>query len=568
MLGGMCGGGMGFVFDPAVRDEATAAMAVILASVKRQFASAVPFAIEPVVYDFAINPHGSTAELRAGAKALLGRKYHLLSVPGLLRIPLGELTAERRSELGRVASRYPDLTEPLFERLVPRDDAKVGDGGGLDRLLASLGFDPLAHERLRADYRANRIGLAKNLLPTTARIEDVRDEELVALEASHRVLGEEALRQGRAAVVTLAGGVGSRWTKGAGTVKALIPFHRFGDRYFNFLEVHLAKTLRAQRDAGVTIPHVVTTSYLTGSALNAFLDAGDPRWRDLDVRASAGRSIGLRLIPTRADLRYLWEVLPQQKLDEQKEKVRASGRASLLRWVEQMGEASDYRANLDTQCIHPVGHWYEIPNLLLNGVLADLLEKYPNLSYLLLHNVDTLGATLDPTLLGAHMSFGAAFTVEVVKKQFGDHGGSLAKVNGRLRLVESLALPSEEVEFGLSYYNSSTYWIGIDPLLAAFGLTRAQLRDQLRVQEAVRRTAQRVPSYITIKDVKRRWGRGQEDIFPVAQFERLWGDMTALEEIPCRYVAVPRRRGQQLKEVAQLDTWLRDGSAAAVMESW
>jgi hypothetical protein len=71
-----------------------------------------------------------------------------------------------------------------------------------------------------------------------------------------------------------------------------------------------------------------------------------------------------------------------------------------------------------------------------------------------------------------------------------------------------------------------------------------------------------MPTYITLKDVKKRWGRGQEDIFPVTQFEKLWGDMTALAEARCAYVAVPRRRGQQLKEVAQLDGWWRDGSAA------
>jgi len=29
---------------------------------------------------------------------------------------------------------------------------------------------------------------------------------------------------------------------------------------------------------------------------------------------------------------------------------------------------------------------------------------------------------------------------------------------------------------------------------------------------------------------------------------------------------VPRRRGQQLKEVSQLDGWLRDGSAAYIDE--
>jgi hypothetical protein len=40
--------------------------------------------------------------------------------------------------------------------------------------------------------------------------------------------------------------------------------------------------------------------------------------------------------------------------------------------------------------------------------------------------------------------------------------------------------------------------------------------------------------------------------------------MTALHDLDCRYVVVPRRRGQQLKDVAQLDPWLRDGSAAYV----
>jgi hypothetical protein len=48
----------------------------------------------------------------------------------------------------------------------------------------------------------------------------------------------------------------------------------------------------------------------------------------------------------------------------------------------------------------------------------------------------------------------------------------------------------------------------------------------------------------------------------VAQFERLWGDMTALPECDCRFMLVPRRRGQRLKEPAQLDAYLRDGSAA------
>jgi hypothetical protein len=34
--------------------------------------------------------------------------------------------------------------------------------------------------------------------------------------------------------------------------------------------------------------------------------------------------------------------------------------------------------------------------------------------------------------------------------------------------------------------------------------------------------------------------------------------------VESRFFVVPRLRGQQLKDVAQLDGWLRDGSAAHV----
>jgi hypothetical protein len=129
-------------------------------------------------------------------------------------------------------------------------------------------------------------------------------------------------------------------------------------------------------------------------------------------------------------------------------------------------------------------------------------------------------------------------------------------------LIEGLALPREEIEFRLTYYNSSTTWVDIDQLLAVFGLARADLANTGKVAEAVRQLAARMPTYITLKEVKKRWGKGQEDIFPVTQFEKLWGDMTALGELDCQFVVVPRLRGQQLKEVAQLDGWLRDGSAA------
>jgi hypothetical protein len=264
------------------------------------------------------------------------------------------------------------------------------------------------------------------------------------------------------------------------------------------------------------------------------------------------------------DLRFAWEETPQQMLDDQAQKVRESLHATLIAWAKQTGEGSNYTDNLPLQCLHPVGHWYEVPNLLRNGTLEKLLGENPRLKYLLVHNIDTVGADLDPALLGYHIEEGAAMTAEVIERHIDDRGGGLACVDGRLRLVEGLALPDEEVESRLSWYNSATYWIDIDQLLQVFGLTRADLPDDAKTAAAVRNMAARMPAYITLKDVKKRWGKGQEDIFPVAQFEKLWGDMTALPEWNCRYVLVPRVRGQQLKEPAQLDAWLRDGSAAHV----
>ena len=113
-----------------------------------------------------------------------------------------------------------------------------------------------------------------------------------------------------------------------------------------------------------------------------------------------------------------------------------------------------------------------------------------------------------------------------------------------------------------------TTWIQIDELLNYFGLTREDIiknaECEAKILSSIRHVAEKLPTYVTIKEVKKRWGRGQEDIYPVAQFERLWGDMTALEEVSSAWFEVPRQRGQQLKEVGQLDAWLRDGSAAAI----
>ncbi len=575
MLGGASGGGMGFIFDPARRDEAKTQVGEIMLAAKRRLEHALPFAIDPVVYDFAINSRGTHASLLSGADALMPPGYYPITVPALLRRDHLSLSAGRRAELSRfgaVCRTRPEMSgmvQSLFDLVLPRSGREEGDDHSLETTLESLGFDRLEHEQIRTDLRNGRIGLAQNRLPARTEIRDVEPGDVADFEslAGREELerrGRNLFARGTVGIVTLAAGVGSRWTEGAGVVKAINPFCKLAGRHRTFIEIHLAKSRRSSREYGYALPHVITTSYLTHDPIRQFLEHEENYGYAGPLMLSPGRNVGLRLIPMARDLRFAWEEMPQQRLDEQAQKVRESLHAALIGWAHQAGEGSDYTDNLPQQCLHPVGHWYEIPNLLKNGVLRAMLERQPSLQVLLVHNIDTVGMHADPALLAMHLDSGMAMTVEVIRRRIEDRGGGLARADGRLRLIEGLAMPREDDEYKLSFYNSNTMWISIEPLLEIFGLERGDLGNEKKVAEAVRALAGRMPTYVTLKDVKKRWGQGQEDILPVAQFEKLWGDMTALPELKCRYVEVPRRRGQQLKEVAQLDGWLRDGSAAYV----
>mmetsp|Transcript_38350 Transcript_38350/g.82623 ORF Transcript_38350/g.82623 Transcript_38350/m.82623 type:complete len:278 (+) Transcript_38350:261-1094(+) len=269
------------------------------------------------------------------------------------------------------------------------------------------------------------------------------------------------------------------------------------------------------------------------------------------------------MVPMVRDLKFLWEEQSQQRLDEQAEKVRDSIHSALMGWAKENGEGADYTDNVPKQCLCPVGHWYELPNLLLNGTLAKLLKERPQLTTLMLHNIDTIGADVDAAILGKFLETGSTLAYEVVPRCIDDMGGGLCRVDGKPRLVEGLALPSEDDELKFSYYNSLTTWIDIDKLLSKFGLDRSDiLEDSEKIPNAINTFSRRLPTYVTIKDVKKRWGKGQEDVHPVAQYEKLWGDMSSVEGIECSYFVVSRLRGQQLKDPAQLDGWSRDGSAA------
>ena len=365
----------------------------------------------------------------------------------------------------------------------------------LKDLLEENGFDPELHEQIRADLRAGRIGLAQNRLPASVTIEDVapgrRDRQPLpwTADADGRRCGERALAAGEVAVLALAARGGKPLDAGGRRGQGPAPLLPFPGP---LPQLHRGPPGQepAARRAPVRRRRAL---YHLHQLSDPRADPTFPREQENygypgPLMLSPGRSVGLRMIPMARDLRFAWEEMPQQVLDVQAQKVRESLHASLIAWAEAAGGGSDYTDNLPLQCLHPTGHWFEVPNLLRNGVLARLLAERPQLKYLMLHNIDTLGADLDRGHPGRCTSARqTCLSFEVIRRRIEDRGGGLARVDGRVRLVEGLAMPREEDEFRLTYYNSMTTWITIDRLLEVFGLSRDDLADEPKVTAAIRR---------------------------------------------------------------------------------
>jgi galactokinase/mevalonate kinase-like predicted kinase len=547
MLGGMSGGGMAFIVDPGIKKMFKNRIAQIMFDLKQKYSASLPFIIDPVVYDFEINHEGIAAKLFKGKEAIMPS----------------------------VGAGFKPAPTIMLQEFLNEDEIKQ-----------RYGFDSESHEHMRALLKKGEIGLAKNRLHLTTKIDDVSYDNIFHFEdemvnhpvgAIHELpmlknnrlyeTGIKALKNNEIAVVTFAGGMGSRWTHGAAVVKPINPFIRIDGKYRTFIEIHLAKSRKTGRLSGHCIPHIFTTSYLTHDAISDYMKNCNYFDYEDSIYLSPAKSIGRRVYPMESDLRFYWEEQLRQKMDENVQKVQDDVHGALIGWARSKGEGEDYSENKPILRFNPPGHWHEIPNLLKNGVLAKMLRDNHDLKYLFCHNIDTMGAYIEPAMLGHHIATGSCMTFEVTPRRIKDSGGGLAVINGHIRLIEGLTLPREEDEFKLSYYNTNTNWITIDSLLDFFGLDRGmfsgQEQDRLqqdKILEAIHRVEKLMPAYVTIKDVKYVWGSGQEDVYPVAQFEKPWGDMTELEDLKVNYASVSRYRGQQLKEPSLLDAWVTDGS--------
>ena len=231
MLGGMSGGGMGFIFDPAAKPAAQDYMQEMMARTKRELEAALPFAMEPVVYDFAINERGTWAELSSvgvsecgsvggdepphtdtpipphshtNIPPLMPPGYYALIVPDLVRLDRRQLLPSRRAELNlfaaacRVQPELSDMVQTLFDRLLPSSTSQNKGQGGteqtLEALLVENGFDRVQHEQIRADVRAGRIGLAQNRLPANSDIRDIQPGDVFDATAAEALSSDASPR--------------------------------------------------------------------------------------------------------------------------------------------------------------------------------------------------------------------------------------------------------------------------------------------------------------------------------------------------------------------------------------
>jgi hypothetical protein len=431
MLGGMAGGGMGFIFAPGTQGRGPGPRLQASSCPRRnsELSAALPFAMEPVVYDFAINERGTWADLLTGRRAMLADADPVTTcfvVPALLRMDRQQLGAPRLAELDKFAAACrtrPELQRrgagPFSIRSAPAHRRRLAARPATPSTSCSpkYGFDRVKHEQIRGDLKAGRIGLAHRTdCPRTRcdrrRACRVRCNKLPPPSPGgpprsrpRRSSGPAKSPWSRSPPVPA-----SRWTQGAGVVKSLHPFCKLGGRHRTFLETHLAKSRRvSRRSAALPVPHIFTTSYLTHEPISA---------DSLRARTTTATKDRLLLSEGKSD-RPAHSSPPRAICGSPGRKCRSrcstsSSRKSATACARRSSagrkapvKPTDYTDNLPLQCLHPVGHFYEIPNLLRNGTLAALLlASAHNSRRLLLHNIDTVGMNVDPALLGQHLESG------------------------------------------------------------------------------------------------------------------------------------------------------------------
>ena len=232
MLGGMSGGGMGFLFHPSRKPEAQNRLWEIMRSEKQRHEHGIPFAMEPVVYDFTVNEQGSSAEFSRGMNTVMPQPYYALIIPPLLRRDPRTLSLHQRNELEHFSSAcrfdpaLEGMLQKIFECILPDGGTQIPQHLSLNELLDRYGFDRIQHAQIKADLQSGRIGLSQNRLPINTTIVDAEEGDVVEIDGTpssrNYSVGSAAISSGTAAVLTLAAGAGKPMDKRRGNCESVL----------------------------------------------------------------------------------------------------------------------------------------------------------------------------------------------------------------------------------------------------------------------------------------------------------------------------------------------------------
>ncbi|MEO1339325.1 MAG: UTP--glucose-1-phosphate uridylyltransferase, partial [Myxococcota bacterium] len=124
---------------------------------------------------------------------------------------------------------------------------------------------------------------------------------------------------------------------------------------------------------------------------------------------------------------------------------------------------------------HAPGHGDFFRAIRVCGVLEKLQNR--GIKYLLFSNVDNLGATVEPLVIGLHIRSGRAMTAEVTQKQrtasgAWDKGGAPALVDGELQIVEGFRFPADFAQETLPDFSTNNMLFNTDALNGDIPLVR------------------------------------------------------------------------------------------------
>lgn len=267
--------------------------------------------------------------------------------------------------------------------------------------LARYGFDRARFERAHAAILDGSLTEKSSLI--TAGIEpapgvvDVPFEGPAAAEL--RARGEAALKKGQVAVVVLNGGMATRF---GNVVKGTVEVYDGK----SFIALKAANVAHARKTYGAPVPLVLMNSFATDGATKEHLAQHGNFGLPAEDLLTFTQTISIRLTPEGGLF------------------IGADGKPSY----------------------YAPGHGDFFREIRRSGVLEKLKSR--GVKVVMFSNVDNLGATVDPIMIGQHLALGAELSAEVTAKRRTasgdwDKGGSPAKVAGRTQIVEGFRLPGD-----------------------------------------------------------------------------------------------------------------------------